>query len=148
MIGYWPFCVAASPDADYAAIAAPDFLVRAGELDFFRNRHFRLTEAMAGPETFPLAFSGLAGEFACTYWATPSTVGSFPQTDHAGRALYHAIGFISDVRAIGPGAAAAIHALCEPPMCARLAEFLAGACQGPLATSRQSYTVPARGSTA
>lgn len=145
-ISYWPFCIAASADADYAPIAAPDFLVRSGDLDFFRSRHFRLTEPTEAPETFRLGFASVPGEFACTYRSAASVVGGKPGCDHAGRPLYHAIGFIAGDPGIDARTAAAILEDCEAPMRARLGELLAGRdCAPPLATERRTYA-PAPGS--
>lgn len=142
MAGFWPFCVAASRAADYALIAAPDFLVRAGELDFFRNRRFRLTEPMVQPEALPVVFASLPGTLVCVYRAERTSIEGKALSDEAGRALYHAIGFLTDHPAPGKAAQEAILARCLPPMQARLCAFLAnqGADSATLSTARQDWS--------
>ena len=95
MTAYWPFCVAASAEADYRLIAAPDFLIQAEELDFFRKRSFKLTEPTTVPVSALISFDGVDGQFACGYCAARSVLCGIPQTDRADRPLFHAIGFIA-----------------------------------------------------
>lgn len=105
-------------------IAAPDFLVRAGELDFFRNRDFRLTEAMAAPERLTMHFASRAGALTCAYRAGPSKLDDLVLTDRVGRILYHAIGALADDPEIDPGQATAIYLRSRTVLKGTLRDFL------------------------
>lgn len=144
-LAYWPLCIAASAAADYALIAAPDFLVYAGELDFFRTRSFELTVTSSEAKFVQLEFPGLDGPFLCVYCAAQSEVDGALLSDEAGRALYHAIGFIAVAGEIDTDQTTAILHACVAPMHAVLRDFLtAGSAPAvPRATARAEYPSPA-----
>jgi hypothetical protein len=140
-IGYWPFCIAANADADYALIAAPDFLIQAGELDFFRTRSFELTEPSSEPKVVPLEFAALGGPFLCGYYAAPSELNGESLIDQAGRILYHAVGFIAVSEGLAKHDTVEILRACVDPMHAVLRRFLAtgSSFAAPLTTIRAEY---------
>lgn len=127
MIGFWPFCVAASAEADYGLIAAPDFLVQAEDLDFFRKRSFKLTEPTAQPVSTIISFDGVDGQFLCGYCAARSVLTGLPQTDRAGRSLYHAIGFIAAAIDLTDDDIAKLYEASVVAMHSTLQRFLSGA---------------------
>ncbi|MFM8754401.1 MAG: hypothetical protein ACKODL_06870 [Phenylobacterium sp.] len=126
MAKFWPFCIAANREADYSMIAAPDFLVRSGELDFFRDRRFHLTEAMDAPTTLTLRFAAERQTYTCIYRAMPSTLDGAILTDMAGRRLFHAIGALADQAGISADQGAVLYRRARQTLAGTLRQFLAG----------------------
>jgi hypothetical protein len=105
-------------------IAAPDFLIRAGELDFFRNRDFRLTQDMHAPDLLPVRLTDQSETYCCAYRAQPSKSDGSPMTDLAGRTLYHAFGALVDKPEISQELAVALCERVEELLEPMLLEFL------------------------